>query len=473
MRLKLRGVTRRGARYEWTREVWVALAVLAFACGGATERSLADATTSSTRLYEGFTLITGDDRQPIEGAAFLVDDGIVQAVGRRGELILPPGAHQVDLTGKTVMPAIVSLHGHPGFQVGLTFGPENYNRKTLSDHLDRYAYYGVGTIVSLGTDHPGDLIHEIKASQENGTLGGARVLTAGGGIARPNGGPGFQSMRSSAIGVNTEGEAREAVRGLALEGVDVVKIWIDDRAGSVEKLGPELVAAVVEEAHIRDLKVIAHIFNAADAADAVAAGVDGFAHLARDEEMASELAAAMARRDIFVMPNLGVSQRFMYTEAPDWLEDPLLHESIAPDVIDRAKKSFANQSTEGAEAARKSWGYMQTNFSMLKDAGVRLVMGPDSGVLDGFMGYSELRELELMVNFGLSPAEAIIASTSVSAEALGIDEAGVLTAGRSADFIVLNTNPLEDISNARDIDRVFLKGIEVNRMGLRRRWRGK
>ena len=115
---------------------------------------------------------------------------------------------------------------------------------------------------------------------------------------------------------------------------------------------------------------------------------------------------------------------------------------------------------------------MQTNFSMLKDAGVRLVMGPDSGVLDGFMGYSELRELELMVNFGLSPAEAIIASTSVSAEALGIDEAGVLTAGRSADFIVLNTNPLEDISNARDIDRVFLKGIEVNRMGVRRRWRG-
>ena len=75
-----------------------------------------------------------------------------------------------------------------------------------------------------------------------------------------------------------------------------------------------------------------------------------------------------------------------------------------------------------------------------------------------------------MVNFGLSPAEAIVAATSVSADALGIDEAGALTAGRSADFIVLNSNPLDNIRNVRDIDRVILRGIEVDRTGMRRRW---
>ena len=138
------------------------LVAIALALGANTERSLADDTAGAVRLYEGFTLITGDDRQPIQEAAFLVDDGILQTVGRRGELILPAGATGVDLTGKTVMPAIVSLHGHPGFE-GRTYGPENYDRKTLIDQLDRYAYYGVGTIVSLGTDHPGDLIQEIKA----------------------------------------------------------------------------------------------------------------------------------------------------------------------------------------------------------------------------------------------------------------------------------------------------------------------
>ena len=279
-------------------------------------------------------------------------------------------------------------------------------------------------------------------------------------------------MRPSAIGVDTEEEARAAVRDLANRGVDVVKSWIDDRGGTVEKLQPELAAAVIDEAHVLDLQVIAHIFNAEDAADAVEAGIDGFAHLARDAVMSDELVAAIARQNVFVMPNLGISERGIYTAPPDWLDDPLLHDSITSDVIERAKGSF-NRSEEAATRARQSWEYMQTNLTKLKDAGVRLVLGADSGVTDSFLGYTELRELELMVNGGLTPHEAIMASTSLSAETLGIDEAGLLTVGKSADFIILNANPLDDITNARQIDRVFLKGVEVDRDGLRRRWTGR
>ena len=446
--------------------------LLAAACGGSEPAPAADVPPSDAILYEGFRLITGDESAPVEGAAFLVDDGVVQAIGLRADLGLPPGAARVDLSGKTVMPALVSLHGHPGFQIGLTFEAENYTRATMSDHLDRYAYYGVGTIVSLGADG-GDLVYEIKENQANGTLGGARLLTAGSGIARPNAGPGAPAMRPSAIGVDTEDEARAAVRELASRGVDVVKIWVDDRGGSVEKLDTELSAAVIDEAHVRDLQVIAHIFNAADAAELVELGVDGFAHLGRDEEMSSELVAAIARRGVFVMPNLGISERGIYTEPPDWLDDPLLHESITPDVIERAKGSFSNRSVEAAEDARESWGYMQASLAKLKEAGVTLVLGADSGVTDSFLGYTELRELELLVNGGLTPNEAIMASTSVSAETLGIDEAGLLAAGKSADFIVLDANPLDDITNARLIDKVFLKGIEVDREGLRRHWTGR
>jgi imidazolonepropionase-like amidohydrolase len=447
--------------------------LLAVACGGGgPQEPPAEAPTSDAVLYEGFRLITGDERAPVEGAAFLVDDGVIQAVGLRGELGLPAGAARVDLSGKTVMPALVSLHGHPGFQIGLTFEAENYTRETVSDHLDRYAYYGVGTIVSLGTDG-GDLVYEIKRDQADGTLGGARLLTAGSGIARPNAGPGAPALRPSAIGVDTEEEARAAVQDLASRGVDVVKIWVDDRGGSVAKLSPELSAAVIDEAHVRDLKVIAHIFNVADAAELVEMGVDGFAHLGRDEEMSSELVAAIARRGVFVMPNLGISERFTYTEPPEFVDDPLLHESITPDVIERFKESVRNRSAEAAANSLESWGYMQASLPKLKEAGVTIVLGADSGgVVDWFMGYTELRELELMVNGGLTPNEAIMASTSVSANTLGID-AGLLTAGKSADFIVLDANPLDDIANARQIDRVFLKGSEVDREGLRRRWTGR
>jgi hypothetical protein len=202
-------------------------------------------------------------------------------------------------------------------------------------------------------------------------------------------------------------------------------------------------------------------------------GVDGFAHLGRDEEMSSELVAAIARRGVFVMPNLGISERFTYTEPPEFVDDPLLHESITPDVIERFKESVRNRSAEAAANSLESWGYMQASLPKLKEAGVTIVLGADSGgVVDWFMGYTELRELELMVNGGLTPNEAIMASTSVSANTLGID-AGLLTAGKSADFIVLDANPLDDIANARQIDRVFLKGSEVDREGLRRRWTGR
>ena len=446
--------------------------LLAVACGGGgPQEPPTEAPTSDAVLYEGFRLIAGDERAPVEGAAFLVDDGVIQAVGLRGDLGLPPGAVRVDLSGKTVMPALVSLHGHLGFQVGLAFEADNYTRETVSDHLDRYAYYGVGTIMSLGTDG-GDLVYEIKESQAAGTLGGARLFTAGSGIARPNAGPFETAMRPSAIGVDTIDEARAAVQELASRRVDVVKIWVDDRGGSVAKLSPELSAAVIEEAHARDLQVIAHTFSVADAVELVEQGVDGFAHVARDQEMSSELVAAIARRGVFVMPNLGVPERSTYTEPPDWLDDPLLHESITPDVIERAKGSFADRSESAAARARRAWSDMQASLAKLKDAGVTIVMGADSGgVLDTFIGYTELRELELMVNGGLTPNEAIMASTSVSARVLGIG-AGLLTAGKSADFVVLDANPLDDIANARQIDQVFLKGVEVDREGLRQRWTG-
>ena len=145
----------------------------------------------------------------------------------------PAGAARVDLTGKTIVPALVDAHVHLGYQVGLNFAAENFTRETLVDQLNRYVYSGVAAVLSLGTE-PGDLPAQIRAEQTAGRLGGALFLTAGRGIAAPNAGPGTPELKAAAYGVVTEDDARRAVREQVAHKVDFIKIWVDDRNGTVQ-----------------------------------------------------------------------------------------------------------------------------------------------------------------------------------------------------------------------------------------------
>ena len=457
----------RGAAGGVVPAVAVACAVALTGCtGGPSEPPAA---TSSAVVYDGARLIDGTGTPVIEPARLVVDEGVVTAVGPRDEIESRPGAAVVDLTGKTMMPALVNLHGHVGFQRGLTYDAANYTRENVVDHLNRYAYYGVGVIVSLGTD-AGDVWSDIRRDQEAGTLGGARLFTAGRGLARPNAGPGAAALRPSAYGVTNEAEGRRYVRELAAQGVSFVKIWVDDRGGSVEKLEPPLYSAIIDEAHRHDLAVIAHVFYHDDAEELVAAGVDGFAHLVRDREMDDALVAAIVENDVFLMPNIGISERGRHTAPPPWLGTPILAETVAPAVLARATDTFASRAADAAERAARSYEQMERSLAKLHAAGASLVLGSDSGVQDHFYGFSAHRELELMVAAGLSPMDAIVTATSRSADRLGFDDSGRLVAGARADFIVLDANPLDDITNTRRIADVYLGGSAVDRAALRAGW---
>jgi imidazolonepropionase-like amidohydrolase len=440
------------------------LTASAAACSG----PASDTSTSTVVAYEGATLITGDGGPPLGGGVLVVDQGVITEVGLAANVTIPENATVVDLSGKTVMPAIVDLHGHVGYQRGLSYDEANYTRENLIDHLNRYAYYGVGTIVSMGTD-PGDLAFQIQAEQRAGTLGGARLHTAFRGFARPDAGPGAAALRPSAYGVSTEAEARALVAELAATPADFVKIWVDDRGGRVDKLTPELYQPIIEEAHARDLPVIAHVFYLEDARALVEAGVDGFAHLVRDAEMDDALVAAIVQNNVFVMPNLGISERGRHAEPPPWLDDPLLLESVSTAEVARLRESFERRTPEGAERAQASYAAMERSLKRLADAGAAIVLGADTGVQDHFFGYTEQRELELIVNAGVSPGDAIVAATSRAAEILGV-ETGLLAAGKRADFLVLDANPLYDITNTRQIAAVYLNGVELDREALRAGW---
>ena len=449
-----------------TRQVLLLLALMAAACGSAPAET--PVTTRTAIVYDGARLITGDGSAPIANGVFVVDQGIVTAVGPSAEVSAPEGAARVDLTGKTVMPAIVDLHGHVGYQQGLSYDQANYTRENLIDHLNRYAYYGVGTIVSLGTD-PGELAFQIQAEQEAGTIGGARLHTAFRGFARPDAGPGAAALRPSAFGVSTEDEARTRVAELAATPADFAKVWVDDRGGRVEKLTPDLYRVIIEEAHARDLKVIAHVFYLDDARELVEAGADGFAHLVRDAEMDDALVAAIVENGVFVMPNLGISERGTHAEPPTWLDDPFLLETVQPEIIQRLREAGARRSPDAVTRSRASYARMERSLAKLDAAGAAIVLGADTGVQDHVPGYTEHRELELFVNAGVSPSEAIVAATSRAAEILGV-ETGHLAAGKRADFLVLDANPLDDITNTRRISAVFLGGAELDRDALRMGW---
>ena len=444
----------------------VGLALTAVACSDPAP----EAPLSTVVAYEGATLITGDGGPPLGGGVLVVDQGVITDVGLAANVTIPEGATVVDLTGKTVMPTLVDLHGHVGYQRGLSYDEANYTRENLTDELNRYAYYGVGTIVSMGTD-PGDLAFQLQAEQQAGTLGGARLHTAYRGFARPNAGPGAAALRAAAYGVSTEEEARALVAELAETPADFVKIWVDDRGGRVEKLTPDLYRPIIEEAHARGLQVIAHVFYLEDARELVEAGVDGFAHLVRDVEMDDDLVAAIVEHDVFVMPNLAISERGRHAEPPAWVDDPLLLESVSPEVVARIRASFDSRTSEGAARAAESYAAMQRSLKKLADAGARVVLGADTGVQDHIQGFMEHRELELIVEAGLSPRDAIVAATSAPAQVLGIDT-GLLAPGKRADFLVLDANPMYGVTNTRQISAVYLNGQELDRGALRAGWQG-
>src|SRR5437773_3289019 len=316
-------------------------------------------------LFEGARLITGDGGV-IENSAFIVTGNQISQVGRKGELRLPSGGTRVDLTGKTVMPALIDAHVHMGYRKGLDFSTNNYTRENLSDILDRFAYYGVAAILEAGTARS-DLPYEFRAKPTAGAL----FLTAGRGFGMPNAGPGGP-MRDSAYGVTTEAEARADVRELAGKKPNMVKIWVDDRGGTVEKLHPDLYRAIIDEAHKNNMRVFAHVTKLEDVKDLLRTGIDGFAHMVRDRDIDDEMIALVkARPAVFFQQTLWGERLSFYTTRPAWLDEPIVRDTFSPEEIRLLGESFTNaQSPE----TRATGEINLRNIRKLKAAGARTVL---------------------------------------------------------------------------------------------------
>jgi imidazolonepropionase-like amidohydrolase len=413
-------------------------------------------------LFEGARVIVDARKAPIEDAAFVVDNGRIMKMGKRGKVHVPAGVAHVDLTGKTVMAALIDPHVHLGYQKDASYAGENFTRDNVIDQLNRYAYAGVAAVMSLGTDIAGA---ELQVRGEGKTA--TRLFTAGRGFAAPNAGPGTPAMRGSSVGVTHEAEARQGVRDQLAKHVDIIKIWVDDRNGTVKKLEPALYRAIIDEAHKHGAQVIAHVYYLDDAKDLVRAGIDGFSHLVRDKEMDDETVALIKQRQVFIMPNMGLAETRTTMTPPAWLNDPLYNAVTPAAVIERVRASYAGRTADATEAAQKTYTIMEHNLAKLNKAGALIGFGADSGAVpDYFHAFTTHRELELMVHAGMTPAQALTSVTVNSAAFLRLADHGTLGAGKSADFLVLDANPLENVSNTRKIARVYMRGEELRREAL-------
>ena len=387
---------------------------------------------TSVTAFEGARAIVGDG-DVIENATLLVDDTRLVAVGAAADVVVPPGATRVDLTGRTVMPAIIDTHTHLG-----------ETREELVENLARKAYWGVGVAMSLGRD-VGDFPYQIR---DEPIPGAARYRHAGRGITGPE--PG---RSETPFWITSEEEARAAVRENAALEVDLIKIWVDDRNGQFEKLTPELYAAVIDEAHQHGLRATAHLYTLEDGKGLLRAGIDAFAHSIRDMDVDDEAVALFKERpEVVLVPNLpgrGVA------EDMSWLGETL--------PLDQVEAIQAR--TIDNPSAQEAFGIQARNLARLHAEGVRIAFGTDGGA-----GWSQHAEMADMVAAGLTPADVIVAATRNSADLLGVTDAGTLEADKSADFIVLEANPLDDITSTRRIVDVYLRGVAVDRAALGARW---
>ncbi|MFC3607887.1 amidohydrolase family protein [Stutzerimonas tarimensis] len=403
-----------------------------------------------------------DGSRVIEQARLVIEDGRVVAVGPRGEVSLPDGARVEDLGEQVVIPGMIAAHSHVGMVSGLEHGGGHYTRENVLRDLRQYRDHGYTLVNALGLNAP--LFHELRQAYRGAGHQGADLYGAGPGIGARGGVPPIAAMNlrdEQAVRPTTAEEGRQAVRNMAEQGVDLIKIWLQAGGEDDVKLPPEVYQAAIEQAHALGLRVAAHIHDLEDARAMVDAGVDIIAHGVRDQPVDKAFIQAMRDSDTWYIPTVNIDEaEYVYAEHPEWLEDPFFSRAFSQPLREAiASQAWRDEALQGGDESRRSVAMNIENLRQLHRGGVSIGFGTDSGATAlRVPGIAEYLEMRHMASAGMTARQVLAAATRRSADMLGLEDRGSLQAGSVADFVVLSGDPLEDIDAIRSVEQVWRYG---------------
>ena len=378
---------------------------------------------------------------------------------------IPAGVEKIDGTGKFLVPGLIDLHVHLGTRAGPAYKAAEYTRERIERNLNTYLYFGVTAVRSMGTDR--QAAFDVRSAERSGQLVTAHLFTAGRGFTAPGGHP-TQEVGDVVVQTDSPEEARREVDTLASEKVDAIKIWVDDLGGKAPKIKRSVTDAILDQARKYGIPVTAHIYSLTDTEHLVETGASGFLHMIRDTEDIDPRFIARLRdlRIVFAPTLVRQELDWLFTEQPQLLDNADVARSVDADVIAAARE--AARSAHPSPQDRQEFERAKRNTRRLAAGGVLIGVGSDGGSALDFPGFMTHREVELLVEAGLSPMDAIVAATRNGAFALRKeDELGVVSPGRRADLMLVSANPLEDVRNLAKIDQLMINGEWVDRAALK------
>ncbi|HVV27942.1 MAG TPA: amidohydrolase family protein [Rhizomicrobium sp.] len=426
---------------------------------------------AETTVLKNVTVIDGVSDAAKANEAIVMTDGKIAWVGPVAQLKAPAGAKVEDLSGKFVMPGIIDGHVHIGMMHDVTQDEKYETPENVTADLKTYAAYGVTTVQVLGTDK--DFVLQMRNQQRKSRPTVARIFSAGQGAVFKGGYGGLLGVTTP---ISTPEEARKLVDEQAAKGVDFIKLWMDDERKTIPvKMPYNVSAAIIDEAHKKHLRAVAHIFYLDDAKELLRQGIDGFAHMVRDKPVDKEFLDLMKQKGAWQV-GATLSREMAYSLAVmPWLQDPFFTRGVTPGTLTALKSMDREKNTilgftrfPGLPYEKKVFADMdrtlfQTmeNYQALIKAGVNTGMGTDSGPNGRFPGFNAHEEMQMEVLAGRTPMQAIKSATSDNARWLQDKTIGSIETGKWADLVVLEKNPLDDIRNTQMIHEVFIAGNSV------------